>query len=154
MNMDIVVHAPGAELVARAALPPNIDAIFGDSAAGLILALHRRESPERRISRMHIVDAYGPNSRHPLLDIHMVNELISPNSRPGSVLITIIRPLATSPFAGQQGGGQNFGGGRQASGFAGIASDAIPSYVGQLRAALGSRISLRSVFSPAQVWQI
>lgn len=106
MNLDIVVHAPGAGAQARAALPALTQAIFGDSSQTLMSALRQRLGPQGRFSSLRVIDAFGPNPGHPLLDKPLLWALKSLQVQGGGpVTLMLLKAPTTSPFA-QIGGGQ------------------------------------------------
>lgn len=157
MRTDLVVHAPNAGNLARAALPWLAGAIFGDNAVILIAAVRARGL--QTISRLAILDAYGPNPGSPLFDVGLgfaLRQALAPFS---VVTIAVLSPnkvpAADFGFAGS-GAPSIIGQGRIASagfggfnygGTAGTRDVVMPPYASALRQALGINPSFRRVAS-------
>jgi hypothetical protein len=181
VSIDLVVHAPNVQGLARAALPWLTDAQFADSASALIAAIRHDVTPRQPTTRLRILDVFGPNPDHPLQDPLLLGQLRALLAPRAAVIVTTlnIHPVQAANIGGSQFAG--FGGatdqvasagfsGFAGSGFAGLGQAAASSfggggfsgasagleslpYLAAAQAALGDRLRVRVVASLAQARQ-
>jgi hypothetical protein len=118
LDIDIVVHAPGAGALARTAFRSLRGAIFGDNARALIQSLETALGPRGRIDAIRFFDAFGPNRPHPLADNALLGWLRTRLLPAVQVSILVVSAPGPGPAGQAQsgfGGGLqgNFGGGFQ-----------------------------------------
>lgn len=182
MSIELVIHAPNAQALARAALPWLAQAQFVDSAPALMAAI-RGAAKQSFLTQLRVLDVFGPNPDHPLQDQSMLGQLrmlLAPRGAMNVVALNIHPPQAGSFGGGQFAGfggsadkivsagfsgfsGSGFGGLRDAAasgfsggfgGFGGAAEDGVfLPYLAAARAALGDRFRVRTVSSLAQARQ-
>lgn len=167
MDIDLVIHAPGAQMLARRALPWLQHAHFGDLAAMLVAALGRLPLRAGSVQHIRILDAYGPNPRHPLQDASLLTRLqslLTPRQAIAVTALDIRSGQATAGFGGSnafQGGFQGVGsgtgktstsgfqgGGFNMSGFSGIGVSAFAnslSYLPAVQRQFGPAVKVRTV---------
>ena len=183
MGIELVIHAPNAQALARAALPWLAQAQFADSAPALMGAI-RGAAKRSPLTRLRVLDVFGPNPDHPLQDQLMLGQLrmlLAPRGAMTVVALNVHPPQVASFGGGQFGGfggsadkivsagfsgfsGGGFSGLREAaaSGFSGgfgggfgggSADDPSLPYLAAAHAALGDRFRVRTVSSLEQARQ-